>query len=272
MNIKNYFKINYIEAILLVISFITINFFNSTLKKIFNIFHLSESVMFSISYSIPFIFLFSFIFYQSYRKKLSLNLFSIKISSWYVYAVIFFVMFNTIILNEYLSSLVPKDGPILGNMYREIEFFLKEEIKNPMPFLSTTILLAPICEEIFFRGIILNGMLRSKIHPLKAIIFSSFLFGLTHMNPWQLVGGLFIGAFIGYTYFITSSILDCILLHVFNNMVATIGIFYTINHDILLNEKNPFFITMLVITVGIIFVISGSYFLFRLKTKKIKKT
>ncbi|WP_317167111.1 CPBP family intramembrane glutamic endopeptidase [Blattabacterium cuenoti] len=271
MNIKNYFKINYIESILLVLSFITINFFNSTLKRIFDVFHLSESVMFSISYSIPFIFLFTFIFYQSYRKKLVFNLLSIKISPWYIYAVIFFIMFNTIILNEYLSSLVPKDGPILGNMYREIEFFLKEEVKNPLPFLSTTVLLAPVCEEIFFRGIILNGMLKSKIHPFKAIIFSSFLFGLTHMNPWQLVGGLFIGTFIGYTYFITSSILDCILLHIFNNMVATVGIFYTINHDILLNENNPFYMNILVIMIGSIFIISGSYFLFRFKRKKMKK-
>ncbi|WP_244273559.1 CPBP family intramembrane glutamic endopeptidase [Blattabacterium cuenoti] len=172
-----------------------------------------------------------------------------------------------IIINEYISSLVPRDGPILGNMYKEIEEFLKEEIKNPIPFFSTTILLAPICEEVLFRGIILNGMLKNNIHPIKAILFSSFLFGLTHMNPWQLVGGIIIGSFIGFIYFITSSIIDCILLHVFNNAFAIFTMFFFIKDEDPIFSKREINIEFILI-IALIIIISGSIFLFKKKKKE----
>ncbi|WP_238785085.1 CPBP family glutamic-type intramembrane protease [Blattabacterium cuenoti] len=171
-----------------------------------------------------------------------------------------------IIVNEYISSLVPRDGPILGNMYKEIEEFFKEEIKNPIPFFSTTVLLAPICEEVLFRGIILNGMLKNKIHPIKAILFSSFLFGLTHMNPWQFVGGFFIGSFIGFIYFVTSSIIDCILLHIFNNAFAVFSMFFLIKNEDVFSQKTDI-IFWFVLTFSFITIITGSIFLLKRKRK-----
>ncbi|WP_226989459.1 CPBP family intramembrane glutamic endopeptidase [Blattabacterium sp. (Blattella germanica)] len=171
-----------------------------------------------------------------------------------------------IILNEYISSLVPREGPILGNMYKEIEEFLKKEVKNPIPFFSTTVLLAPICEEVLFRGIILNGMLKNKIHPIKAILFSSFLFGLTHMNPWQFVGGLFIGSFIGFIYFVTSSIIDCILLHVFNNAFAVFSMFFFMkNEEILSQEIDINF--WLILTIIFTIIVAGCIFLLKKRRK-----
>jgi len=155
-------------------------------------------------------------------------------------------------------------------MYKEIEEFLKEEIKNPIPFFSTTVLLAPICEEVLFRGIILNGMLKNKIHPIKAVLFSSFLFGLTHMNPWQFVGGIIIGSFIGFIYFITSSIIDCILLHIFNNAFAIFTMFF------FMKNEDPFFSKKvnvnignigLILIIAFIIIIIGSLFLFKRKRK-----
>ncbi|WP_317168426.1 CPBP family intramembrane glutamic endopeptidase [Blattabacterium cuenoti] len=269
--IKNYFKINYVESILLVIAFITLNFINVFIRKFLLSLNLSENTIFAVSYSIPFIILFTFISHQAKKKNLVVDL-SIRISPWYVYFVIFFMMLSAIILNEHLSSLVPKEGPILENMYKEIEVVLKEEVKNPIPFFSTTVLLAPICEEILFRGIILNGMLRNKIHPIKAIIFSSFLFGLTHMNPWQLLGGLFVGSFIGYIYYITNSITDCILLHILNNFIATVGIFYSLDDGLDYNnlEKLDNNNHVYIFLISILILLSGSYFLLK-KRKNILK-
>ncbi|WP_185863792.1 CPBP family glutamic-type intramembrane protease [Blattabacterium cuenoti] len=268
---KNYFKINYIESILLIVGFIVLNFLNLVLRKLFISINLPESMIFSISYTLPFILLFFFISHQAQKKNLIIDL-STKFSSWYIYFVIFCMMFCMIIINEYISSLVPREGPILGNMYKEIEEFLKEEVKNPIPFFSTTILLAPICEEVLFRGIILNGMLKNKIHPIKAILFSSFLFGLTHMNPWQLVGGMIIGSFIGFIYFITSSIIDCILLHVFNNAFAIFTMFFFIkNEDPFLSKKEVNTNIGIILIIAFIIIISGSIFLLKKKKEKIPK-
>ncbi|WP_185869598.1 CPBP family intramembrane glutamic endopeptidase [Blattabacterium cuenoti] len=263
---KNYFKINYIESILLIVGFIVLNLFNVIFRKLLISINLPESMMFSISYTIPFIFLFIFISHQAQKKNLFIDL-TMKLSPWYFYIVMFFMMLCMIVVNEYLSSLVPRDGPILGNMYKEIEEFLKEEIKTPIPFFSTTVLLAPICEEVLFRGIILNGMLKNKIHPIKAILFSSFLFGLTHMNPWQFVGGFIIGSFIGFIYFITTSIIDCILLHVFNNAFAIFTMFFFMKNEEIISQEitvNFWIILIIIFTT----IISGSIFLFK-KRKKI---
>ncbi len=265
MNTKNYFKINYIESVLLVVVFITLNFFNIIFRKILYLFNLSDGIIFSISYTIPFIFLFMLISYQAKKKKLFINI-SYKFSPWYIYIIIFLMMLSIIIVNEYISSIIPRNGPILGKMYKEVDKFLKEEIKNPIPFFSTTVLLAPICEEVFFRGIILNGMLKNNINPIKAVIFSSFLFGLTHMNPWQLIGGLIIGSFIGFTYVITNSIIDCILLHIMNNLLAIISIFIFIKknrnniflEDNIFNYLYPFIISILLLIIG-------SYILLKIK-------
>ncbi|AGW85817.1 CAAX Amino Terminal Protease Family Protein [Blattabacterium sp. (Nauphoeta cinerea)] len=268
---KNYFKINYIESILLIIGFIALNFFNIILRKLLIYIDLPESMIFSISYTLPFIFLFLFISHQAQKKSITIDL-SMNLSPWYIYFIIFCMMFCMIIINEYISSLVPKEGPILGNMYKEIEEFLKEEIKNTIPFFSTTVLLAPICEEVLFRGIILNGMLKNKIHPIKAILFSSFLFGLTHMNPWQFVGGILIGSFIGFIYFITSSIIDCILLHIFNNAFAIFTMFlFMKNKNFIVPKKISLDINFgLILIISFIIVMSGSIFLLKKKRESIK--
>ncbi|WP_185863238.1 CPBP family intramembrane glutamic endopeptidase [Blattabacterium cuenoti] len=268
---KNYFKINYIESILLIIGFIALNFFNLILRKLLIYINLPENMIFSISYTLPFIFLFFFISRQAQKKSLTIDL-SMSLSPWYIYFIIFCMMFCMIIINEYISSLVPKEGPILGNMYKEIEEFLISEIQNPIPFFSTTVLLAPICEEVLFRGIILNGMLKNKIHPIKAILFSSFLFGLTHLNPWQFVGGIIIGSFIGFIYFITSSIIDCILLHIFNNAFAVFTMFlFMKNKDFFAPKKISLDINfVLILIISFIIVMSGSIFLLKKKKESIK--
>lgn len=71
---------------------------------------------------------------------------------------------------------------------------------------------APILEELIFRAIILDGLLK-KYTPITAIIVSSFLFGLVHLNPWQFVTGFVIGIFSGWVYYRTQSISYSIIIH-----------------------------------------------------------
>ncbi|WP_185869019.1 CPBP family intramembrane glutamic endopeptidase [Blattabacterium cuenoti] len=266
---NNYFKINYIEATFLIVAFTALNFFNAIFRKLLISINLPDNMIFAISYTLPFLFLFIFISHQAQKKNRHIDL-SMKLSPWYIYMIIFCMMFCIIIINEYISSLVPRDGSVLGNMYKEIEAFMKEEAKNPIPFFSTTVLLAPICEEVLFRGIILNGMLKNKIHPIKAILFSSFLFGVTHMNPWQFVGGLFIGSFIGFIYFVTSSIIDCIILHIFNNTFAIFGMFFFIKNEEIFSRKIDFNL-LLILVISFTIVITGSIFLLKRRKKEKEK-
>jgi uncharacterized protein len=94
--------------------------------------------------------------------------------------------------------------------------------------LSTFIMLcvaAPILEELIFRGIILQGFLKNY-SPQKAIIWSSVLFGLVHLNPWQFIPAVLLGIFIGWIYWKSRSILPCIFIHFVANSSSYFSSFF----------------------------------------------
>ena len=78
------------------------------------------------------------------------------------------------------------------------------------------VLAAPILEELIFRGVMLDGLLR-RYKPLTAVLVSSLLFGLAHLNPWQFVTGFVLGCFLGWVYFRTGSVVACIVIHMSAN-------------------------------------------------------
>lgn len=89
---------------------------------------------------------------------------------------------------------------------------------GPFAFILMVIA-APIFEELIFRGIILDGLLR-KYSPIKSILISSLLFGLVHLNPWQFVTGFIIGIFSGWVYYRTKSLSLSIIIHASANLSA----------------------------------------------------
>jgi membrane protease YdiL (CAAX protease family) len=73
-----------------------------------------------------------------------------------------------------------------------------------------------ITEEMFFRGLVLNG-LGKNYSKAKAIVISALLFGLIHLNPWQFVTAFIIGLFSAWICLNTNSILLSIYIHLLNN-------------------------------------------------------
>lgn len=87
-------------------------------------------------------------------------------------------------------------------------------------------LLAPLCEELVFRGAILRRLLdSSRLKPWWAIALSAGLFALIHMNPAQMPHAFVIGLLLGWMYWRTGSILPGVAFHWANNSVA-----YVINN------------------------------------------
>lgn len=84
----------------------------------------------------------------------------------------------------------------------------------------TAIVMAPICEEILFRGIIQDSVVRKR-GPWGGILIASAIFGIIHMIPQQVVAGFFLGIIIGFVYYKTRSLLSAIILHAINNALAT---------------------------------------------------
>jgi len=78
------------------------------------------------------------------------------------------------------------------------------------------VIVAPVTEELLFRGIILRGLL-SRHRPVVALALTAFLFGAVHANPWQFLSAFWLGIALGWLYLRTGRILLCILGHAISN-------------------------------------------------------
>jgi membrane protease YdiL (CAAX protease family) len=78
---------------------------------------------------------------------------------------------------------------------------------------------APLFEELIFRGIILDGLLK-RYSPVTSILISSIIFGLAHLNPWQFVTAFVIGIFAGWIYYKSRSLILVIIIHAAVNLTG----------------------------------------------------
>jgi membrane protease YdiL (CAAX protease family) len=83
-------------------------------------------------------------------------------------------------------------------------------------------LLAPLAEEMVFRGAILRSLLRWKSNPWVGIVISAILFAVIHMNPAQMPHAFLISLLLGWMYWRTDSIVPGVVYHWVNNTVAYI--------------------------------------------------
>lgn len=90
-------------------------------------------------------------------------------------------------------------------------------------FISTCII-APIFEEILYRGVLLNGLLK-KYNYKKAIIYSALIFGIAHMNLPQGINAFFLGIIIGLAYYYTRSIYIGMVMHFVNNFLVNFVVY-----------------------------------------------
>ena len=93
--------------------------------------------------------------------------------------------------------------------------------RNVFGILSITIM-APLVEELLFRGAIQGPLMRIGVKPLYAILASSAIFGVIHMNPAQILFAFAIGLIFGWLYYRTGSLVPGMVGHFINNTLAII--------------------------------------------------
>ena len=81
---------------------------------------------------------------------------------------------------------------------------------------------APVVEELLFRGFLQNAL--TKYLPIwGAILLSSFLFALVHLQPYAIPGLMSLSIAFGYLYHRTGSLRTNIILHMANNIIALLA-------------------------------------------------
>lgn len=85
------------------------------------------------------------------------------------------------------------------------------------------VIIAPVIEELIFRGIIMHGLMRNYSR-FTAVFISALLFALFHLNPWQFPATFILGLFLGILMIRTRNIYICIIGHAINNGLVLISI------------------------------------------------
>lgn len=85
-----------------------------------------------------------------------------------------------------------------------------------------SIILAPVVEEIAFRGLIFRGF-RCSVSLLLAVILSSVCFGIWHRNLAQFCGTVPMGVILALLYYQTGKLRYAILCHSLSNLVMAMA-------------------------------------------------
>ena len=133
------------------------------------------------------------------------------------YLLWFTAMVLFIIVNDSISYLV--QGQIVPDVMNK-----QYETAGFLPlFLFSMIIIAPLSEELFFRGFLFEGIRYSKLGNIGAVLITSLFWAVIHMQ-YDLLGIttiFFLGIMMGIARLKTNSLYTTILMHSFMNIVAS---------------------------------------------------
>lgn len=160
--------------------------------------------------------------FKKTRRKIN-EVFKFNAISPFLWIAIIIFMIGFVIVTSELDNFVNYILP-MPEFFRNIF----ETLMAKQAFIFAIIVVGIIpgfMEELFFRGLILDGLNRNYSRR-KAIIISALLFGIIHLNPWQFYSGFIIGLISAWICINTNSILLSIYIHFFNNTLYTITVKY----------------------------------------------
>ena len=102
-----------------------------------------------------------------------------------------------------------------------MELYMELVSESMIPYTITIIamvVVGPVVEEYLFRGLLLSSW-GIKWGATRAILLSSFLFGILHMDP---IGAFIFGVVLSLIYYHTGSLLLVILIHILNNALVVV--------------------------------------------------
>lgn len=86
------------------------------------------------------------------------------------------------------------------------------KLKSPIWLFLVGVVVAPVVEEIFFRGFLFQGF-RQKYGWVAAILLSSFIFAAAHLDPVSFIPTFILGSVLAYVYHRSNSLWPGIIFH-----------------------------------------------------------
>ena len=127
---------------------------------------------------------------------------------------------GAMIISDEINILVDMVIP-MPDSFLQIEAMLTPD--NPLSMallLFTIVLLAPIGEEVIFRGFLQKYLEDVWGDVTRAILFSSLFFAVIHFNPYWMIQIYLLGVILGYLAWYTNSIIPSIIFHIIINATS----------------------------------------------------
>lgn len=98
-------------------------------------------------------------------------------------------------------------------------------------------LVAALSEELFFRGLLQQMFIKNRINAHLAIWITAILFSAIHFQFYGFFSRVFLGAILGYLYYITQNLWVSIGAHFFNNAFLIVYVHSLSDELVSVNEK-----------------------------------
>jgi len=167
-----------------------------------------------------------FIFYYAYRRAgVPLKeLFPAKIFNFLIVVPIILFLWAEQNLIDQVNMVVNNFIPAPAWFFELFNKIFESDYGIYGAFLKLVII-APIIEEMIFRGVIMHGLMRNY-SKFTAVFVSALLFALFHLNPWQFPATFVLGLLLGLLMLRTRNIYLCIIGHATNNGLVFISMLY----------------------------------------------
>jgi membrane protease YdiL (CAAX protease family) len=106
--------------------------------------------------------------------------------------------------------------PDIGLIFNQTDY--------PLLLLIGGAIIAPVVEEIFFRGFIFSGLKQRWRWPVAGAV-SALLFAVAHIVPTSFLPIFILGFIFSFLYHVSGSIWPAILMHILTNTVALTAAF-----------------------------------------------
>jgi membrane protease YdiL (CAAX protease family) len=135
-----------------------------------------------------------------------------------------------ILIKTFIGDAIPVESQMVVKI-------LQREIPTGYKILIgiSTVILAPISEEILFRGLLYNAV-KNAGYPLVALYGVSLFFGVIHNNAIAMLPLAFFGVILTVVYEITGNLLAPIITHSLFNLTNYCILMLNLNWEMILNK------------------------------------
>ena len=127
--------------------------------------------------------------------------------------------FAAVIPLQFLAQLIAPRSWV--EMFDQTQIFERQTGVELVLTMTGAVAAAPIGEEVIFRGLLLQGMLRRGVAVVPAVVASAAIFSLCHVNIIGLPALFELGLVFGFLYARTRSVLPGMVAHLGSNLTAT---------------------------------------------------